>query len=186
MSTESARPQRADARRNRARVLAVAQQVFEAEGLGVTVDDVARRAGVGVGTVYRHFPTKEALFEAIVAARVAQLAQDAKALAAADDPGAAFFDFFEMMIKKVALNKAFGEALSAAGRDLSEISRTSGQMVQEAQALLLKRAQDAGAVRADLTPAELKAVVVGIVTMERHLDGEPGRLTKIVLSALRT
>jgi AcrR family transcriptional regulator len=66
--TETDRPLRADARRNRARVLAVAQEVFETEGLAVPVEEVARRAGVGVGTVYRHFPTKEALFEAIMLA----------------------------------------------------------------------------------------------------------------------
>ena len=186
MSTEPARPQRADARRNRARVLEVAHEVFATEGLGVTMDDVARRAGVGVGTVYRHFPTKEALFEAILASRIEQMAQEARALADAEDPGAAFFTFFESMIKSVVLNKAFGEALSAAGRDLAEISQKSGGMVHEAQAVLLKRAQDAGAVRPDVTPAELKAIIVGIVTMERHLHQEPGRLTEMMLRALRT
>jgi AcrR family transcriptional regulator len=184
LSTE--RPLRADARRNRARLLEVAQNVFETQGLGVTVDDVARRAGVGVGTVYRHFPTKEALFEAIIASRVEQLAMTARELADAPDPGAAFFDFFTDMITSIVRNKALGEALSAAGRDLVEISRTSGQMVQEAQAILLKRAQDAGAVRADVTPAELKAVLVGIIAAVRHLDEEPGRLAAIMLDGLRT
>ncbi|GAB3911773.1 TetR/AcrR family transcriptional regulator [Kibdelosporangium lantanae] len=184
MSTE--RPLRSDARRNRERLLAVAQDVFETRGLGVTVDDVARRAGVGIGTVYRHFPTKEALFEAIIASRVEQLATTARALAESADPGAAFFDFFTDMITSIVRNKALGEALSAAGRDLTEISRTSGQMVHDAQAILLERAQAAGAVRADLTPAELKAVLVGIITAARHLDDEPGRLAAIMLDGLRT
>jgi AcrR family transcriptional regulator len=184
LSTE--RPLRADARRNRARLLEVAQDVFETQGLGVTVDDVARRAGVGVGTVYRHFPTKEALFEAIVASRVEQLATAARELADAPDPGAAFFGFFSDMIRSIVRNKAFGEALSAAGRDLAEISQTSGRMVHEAQAILLERAQAAGAVRADVTPAELKAILVGAITAERHLAGEPGRLAEIMLDGLRT
>jgi AcrR family transcriptional regulator len=184
--TETARRQRADARRNRARVLEVAAEIFEDEGLAVPVDDIARRAGVGVGTVYRHFPTKEALFEAIITSRVDQLAEEARALAGAEDPGAAFFGLFADMIKKIVLNKALGEALVAAGRDLTEISQTSGRMVQEAQGVLLKRAQEAGAVRADVTPAELKAMLIGIVMMERHLGGEPGRMSQMVLGSLRT
>jgi AcrR family transcriptional regulator len=160
--------------------------VFSTEGLGVPVDEVARRAGVGVGTVYRHFPTKEALFEAIITSRLEQLAEEARQMADAADAGEAFFTFFEVMIKGVVLNKALGEALSAAGRDLRQISVTSGKMVQDAQAVLLKRAQEAGAVRPDIDAAELKAIVVGIVTAERHLGGEPGRLAKMMLDGLRT
>ena len=74
------RPLRADARRNRAKVLEAAEEVFASEGLAVPIDEVARRAGVGVGTVYRHFPTKEALFEAIVVARLEALVERAEEL----------------------------------------------------------------------------------------------------------
>jgi AcrR family transcriptional regulator len=183
--TETDRPLRADARRNRARVLEVAQQVFETEGLAVPVDEVARRAGVGVGTVYRHFPTKEALFEAILVHRVEQLVVDAKALADADDPGAAFFGFYRNMIKRVVGNKALGEALSAAGRDLMEITATAGQDLRAAQDVLLHRAQQAGAVRADISGDDLKAILVGIVTTERHIGGEPGRLGVLMIESVR-
>jgi AcrR family transcriptional regulator len=183
--TESDRPLRADARRNRARVLAVAQEVFETEGLAVPVDEVAKRAGVGVGTVYRHFPTKEALFEAIIMTRLDQLAEQAESFNDAEDPGEAFFHFFVVMVKQIVLNKALGEALSAAGRDLATISDNSGKVVREALAVLLKRAQDAGAVRTDVSGEDVKAIMLGIVTMEKQRGGEPGRLARIMIENLR-
>ncbi|ALG14139.1 TetR/AcrR family transcriptional regulator [Kibdelosporangium phytohabitans] len=183
--TETERPLRADARRNRARVLEVAQEVFETEGLAVPVDEVARRAGVGIGTVYRHFPTKEALFEAILISRVDALVADAKALADADDPGAAFFGFFVRMIEKVVGNKALGEALATSGRDLSDVMGPASQELRAEQDHLLARAQQAGAVRTDVTGADLKAILVGIIAAERHIGGEPGRLGAIMFQALR-
>jgi AcrR family transcriptional regulator len=87
------KPMRADAVRNRARVLEAADRVFALEGAAVSIDDVAREAGVGVGTIYRHFPTKEDLLQAVVISRVESLVDQARALAAADDATAAFFDF---------------------------------------------------------------------------------------------
>src|SRR6201993_1371971 len=87
------RPLRADAARNRENVLRAARDAFAKFGYGVPLDQIAARAGVGPGTVYRHFPTKEALFEAVVTARVTDLVSDARARTDADDPGAAFFGF---------------------------------------------------------------------------------------------
>nr|WP_042177586.1 TetR/AcrR family transcriptional regulator [Kibdelosporangium sp. MJ126-NF4]CTQ93560.1 Transcriptional regulator, TetR family [Kibdelosporangium sp. MJ126-NF4] len=183
--TETERPLRADARRNRARVLDVAQQVFETEGLAVPIDEVAKRAGVGIGTVYRHFPTKEALLEAILISRVEALVAEAEALADADDPGAAFFGFFVSMIEKVVGNKALGEALASSGRDLMDVLGPASQALRAAQDHLLARAQQAGAVRADVNGADLKAILVGIVAAERHVGGEPGRLGAIMFESLR-
>ncbi|MFC7761813.1 TetR/AcrR family transcriptional regulator [Catellatospora bangladeshensis] len=85
-TVEPVKPLRADARRNRAKVLQVAYEVFAAEGLGVPIDEIARRAGVGAGTVYRHFPTKEALYRAIVVDRVEHLVATARELAATQAP----------------------------------------------------------------------------------------------------
>ena len=82
-----ARPMRADAVKNRQRILDAAEAIFATEGLSVPIDTVAERAGVGVGTLYRHFPTKEALFEAIVTARLEYLLELARAHAGAADPG---------------------------------------------------------------------------------------------------
>jgi AcrR family transcriptional regulator len=121
-------PLRADARRNRARVLEAAQEAFTAEGLSVPLDEIARRAGVGAGTVYRHFPTKEALFEAVVVHRIQGLTEDA-----------------------------------------------------------LTRAQQAGSVRRDVGVADLGALVLGCLTMERQASGggPPGRLVAVVCDGLR-
>src|SRR5579859_3112251 len=101
---------RADAERNRQRVLEVAQAVFAAEGLAVPIDEIARRAGLGVGTLYRHFPTKEALFEAIVIDRMGALV-DA-------DAGEAFFAVLGRVIEEGAVKKDFIDALSAMSTDV--------------------------------------------------------------------
>src|ERR1035441_8815003 len=92
------RPLRADARRNRLKVLEAARAAFAAEGIAVPLDDIARRAGVGAGTVYRHFPTKEALFEAVVADQLQLLVGDAREALRADDAGEAFFGFLATVI----------------------------------------------------------------------------------------
>ncbi len=87
------RPLRADAARNRARVLDVAYETFAAEGLSVPIDEIARRAQVGAGTVYRHFPTKENLFQAVIEDRLRRLIDDGYALLKSDGPGEAMFSF---------------------------------------------------------------------------------------------
>src|SRR6476620_4963253 len=87
------RPLRADAARNREKVLRAARDAFAESGYGVPLDEIAARAGVGPGTVYRHFPAKEALFQAVVTARIEDLIDNARARTDADDPGGAFFGF---------------------------------------------------------------------------------------------
>src|SRR5881409_3662812 len=100
--TQPARPLRADARRNRARVLQVAYETFAAEGLAVPIDEIARRAGVGAGTVYRHFPTKEALFEAVFADRVRHMLADGRALLDSVGPGEALYAFLREIVRTAA------------------------------------------------------------------------------------
>src|SRR6201996_6309358 len=94
---EDSRPMRADAARNREKVLRAAREAFAESDYGVPLDEIAARAGVGPGTVYRHFPAKEALFEAVVTARIADLVADARNRAGAADPGEAFFGFLARM-----------------------------------------------------------------------------------------
>ena len=94
------RPLRADARRNRDRVLEAARAAFGAEGSDVSLDEIARRAGVGAGTVYRHFATKEALFEAVVFDRIGELVEEARALSDDPDPGRAFSSFVERLARE--------------------------------------------------------------------------------------
>jgi AcrR family transcriptional regulator len=149
------RPLRADARRNRDKILAAAGDAFAASGYGVPLDEIAVLAGVGPGTVYRHFPAKEALFEAVVTARVEDLVADARARAGADDAGAAFFGF---------LARIAGEA--AAKRDLPDAIAIAGSLQQDLQAALgalLSNAQKAGEVRADISTPELIMLLKALI-----------------------
>lgn len=111
------RPLRADARRNRERVLAVAREAFAAAGVGVPLDEIAARAGVGAGTVYRHFPTKEALFEAVIVARVQDLLTEARDRLHAADPGAAFFGYLARLGAEAAMKRDMSDAFSGADID---------------------------------------------------------------------
>jgi AcrR family transcriptional regulator len=152
---------RADARRNRARVLEAAEEVFAAKGTSASTGEIARAAGVGVGTVFRHFPTKEALLEAILIGRMQRLADDAEAGADADDPGAAFFAFFERMVEQSATKKAFSDALAVAGVDVQSLVAPVARNLHKAIAVLLARAQKAGAVRSDVRVGEVIALFKG-------------------------
>src|ERR1700722_20337839 len=124
----SPRPMRSDAVKNRQRILEAAEEIFATEGLSVPIDTVAECAGVGVGTLYRHFPTKEALFEAIVTARLEQLLQVAKEHAVAADPGEALFCFLREFAQQASAKHDLFDALSSAGID---IKSTCSEMVDE-------------------------------------------------------
>lgn len=155
---------RADARRNRARVLEVAAEVFATEGLAVPVHEIARRAGVGTGTVSRHFPTKESLFAAIVLERMAALTAHADALAASQEPGEAFFQYFSALVHAGASNRGLAEALAGAGYDLDAIGAEAGHDVSGRLRDLLTHAQAAGEVRPEIQYADLKALMVGCLS----------------------
>lgn len=160
-SDDGERPLRADARRNRARILEVAFEAFAAEGLSVPVQEIARRAGVGTGTVSRHFPTKEALFEAVLLDRAGLLAEQAAELARSADPGAAFFEFFSLVITAGATNQGLAEALAGSGYDLEAIGGRADTDIMGGLRDLLGKAQRAGAVRGDVDVADVKALISG-------------------------
>jgi AcrR family transcriptional regulator len=152
---------RADARRNRARILEVAEAVFAERGTSVSTEEIARVAGVGIGTVFRHFPTKEALLEAVFTSHLRRLADEAEALAAADDPGAAFFAYFARVVEQSATKNAFAAALAAAGIDVNQAREQVGGDLRSALEGLLTRAQRAAAVRDDIGAPEVLALLVG-------------------------
>ena len=180
---------RADAERNREHVLKVAQDVFATEGLAVPIDEIARRAGLGVGTLYRHFPTKEALFLAIVIDRLEHLAAEARALATAADPGEAFFGFLSRMVHEGSVKRDFMDALSSSGADLGRTLATIKASYRAALAVLLKRAQDAGVVRRDVSVLEVHALVTGTFGSLDRLGKDAAqarkRLLAIVCDGLR-
>jgi AcrR family transcriptional regulator len=182
------RPLRADARRNRARILEAAEAVFPASGLSTPVEEIARHAGVGVGTVYRHFPTKEALFEAILVTRLERLVEEAGSLPSATDAGAAFFELFTRIVEEAAARKAFADALVRAGVDVKAATSAAGQELLRVLGALLTRAQQAGAVRHDVDLDQVTALLVGACLAAEHgnLDrGVQARALAIVFDGLR-
>src|SRR4029079_1570878 len=100
---------RAESQRNRDRILEVARDTFAAEGLSVPVAEIARRAGVGTGTVSRHFPTKDSLYEGIIRYLVTGIVHNTRERAAARDPGTAFFEFFALMVDQMAVNRGLAD-----------------------------------------------------------------------------
>lgn len=185
----SGRELRADARRNRERVLRTAQRLFAADGLGVSLDEIARRAGVGPGTVHRHFPTKEALYLAVATDQLRQLVAQAETLAATDDP-AALFTLLSRMMANGAENVAVKSALEAAEFDLRTAAPDVAADLTRHVTDLLDRAHAAGAVRHDLTAGEVMALVAGAFTAIRHAGADTSRehsahLAQIILDGLR-
>jgi AcrR family transcriptional regulator len=168
------RPLRADAARNREKVLRAAREAFAESGYGVPLDEIAARAGVGPGTVYRHFPAKEALFEAVVTARVEDLIADARGRADAADPGQAFFGFLARVAQESAAKRDLPDAISIAGSLREDLHATLD--------VLLLRAQQAGAVRAGVRTSDL---VVLLKAMFASLaDSTDPALRELVFSVL--
>lgn len=178
---------RADAQRNRVKVLEAASAAFAEEGLAVSVQRIARRAGVGTGTVSRHFPTKDDLFRAIVLSRVERLVERARALAEEAEPGEAFFGFFAYMVAEGAINRGLSEALAGAGFDMEGAAIEAGYDVGAALRDLLVGAQRAGAVRADVTVVDVKALMLACLTREftQPEEGARERLLDVVRRGLR-
>jgi AcrR family transcriptional regulator len=186
----SDRELRADARRNRERVLRTAQQMFAADGLGVSLDEIARRAGVGPGTVHRHFPAKEALYLAVAIDQLEQLAAGARVLAATDDPATALFTQLSRMVASGADNAAVKSALAAAEFDLRTAAPDVAADLTSQVADLLDRARAAGAVRDDVTVEDVMALVAGAFAAIRHAGAEASsqraaHIAQIVLDGLR-
>jgi AcrR family transcriptional regulator len=184
-TADPARPLRADARRNHDRLLEVADAVFAERGVAATSDEIARAAGVGIGTVFRHFPTKEALLTAVYQARLQRLAARAAELATADDPGAAFFDYFRAVVEQSGQKAAIADALVEAGVDVR--AEAGGFRFRDAFEVLLRRAQAAGAVRGDIGVPELIALLVGASRAMEQAETEPvrARTLAIVLDGLK-
>jgi AcrR family transcriptional regulator len=181
-----ARVQRADARANRARILDVAEEVFGQGGESASTEEVARLAGVGIGTVFRHFPTKAALLEAVLTRRFDRLREQAGALLDAADPGQAFLGFFRYLVADAPAKIGIAEALLDVGGDGGEAARASAGL-RRAFGALLDRAQQAGAIRDDAGLPEVYALLVGVsrVAAREHPGEEvTARMLTIVFDGL--
>ncbi|MEU4744608.1 helix-turn-helix domain-containing protein [Actinosynnema sp. NPDC023658] len=180
---------RADARRNRARLLEVAAEAFAAGGLTVPLDEIARRAGVGPGTLYRHFPTREALFEAVVQERLQRLVDAARTRHDAEHAGDALFEFMELLVAEAGPKKDLVDALTGAGVDVrARLAATAAELRTQVRRLLV-RAQLAHHVRADVTVADLMALISGILRSHHAVDqpdhADPARALAVVRDGMR-
>jgi AcrR family transcriptional regulator len=186
-SAETIRRPRADAVRNRERVLEAAKLVFSAGGPDASLEAVARRAGVGIGTLYRHFPTREALFEAVYRREVQQLSELAEALKNEAAPVDALRRWLRSNVEFVATKKGMSAALALAVHGSSELHAFSFDRLTKAVGALLDRAVAAGEIRADIGPEDLLRALVGMC----YMHDQPGwqksvmRLVDVFVDGLR-
>lgn len=167
---DHSRKPRADAVRNRERVLEAAKAVFNAGGPEASLEAVAKRAGVGIGTLYRHFPTREALFEAVYRREVEQLSELAEQLKTAKDPVEALRRWLRSNVQFVATKKGMAAALALTFQSSSELAAFSMDRLTKAVGSLLDRAVAAGNIRPDISPEDLLRALVGMC----YLHDQPG------------
>ncbi|MEV6299056.1 helix-turn-helix domain-containing protein [Actinoplanes sp. NPDC051861] len=171
---------RADAERNRAKVIKAAMTAFATEGLSISVAEIGRRAGVGTGTVSRHFPTKESLYAAIVLAKVTEIATEARTLIETLPPADAFFAYFAYMVEEAATNRGLAEAMSGGGYDIEKAVDGTEEDLATLESTLLHNAQAAGAVRSGVTRDEVKALIGACVAVPSRTH-----MVEIVSAGLR-
>jgi AcrR family transcriptional regulator len=178
------RPKRADARRNYEKVLAAAREAFAEGGESTALEEIARRAGVGIGTLYRHFPSRQALLEALYVDEVEELCRSAAELDG-NDPWEALNTWFERFIGYIATKQALAaELLNYVDRD-AQLFRTSRAALWNAGEPLLQRAQEAGVVRADVGIGEVIQMVMGIAKIPTGDPRQTQHILRIALDGLR-
>jgi AcrR family transcriptional regulator len=186
-SAEKTRKPRTDAARNRDRVLEAAKTVFSAGGPEASLQAVARTAGVGIGTLYRHFPTREALFEAVYRREVQQLGDLARQLKDESDPVEALRHWMRCNVEFVATKKGMSAALALAAYKNPELYSFSFDQLTKAVRELLDRAIAAGKIREDISPDDLLRALVGMC----YMHDQPGwqasvlRLVDVFVDGLR-
>jgi AcrR family transcriptional regulator len=188
VGSERPRQQRSDSLRNQARILEAAEEVFGSEGLAVPIDAIAERAGVGVGTIYRHFPTKEALFEAIVLRHFRHLVERVQCLTSAEDPAGALFSFVSELVSEAVAKRDLADALAGAGIDVKAAAGELKQDLENAMEHLLVRAQQDGSIRADVSIADLMSLVGASCMADERIGrtaGSPARMLAVVCDGLR-
>jgi AcrR family transcriptional regulator len=187
-SDKTGRRPRADAVRNRERVLEAAKTVLSAGGPDASLEAVARAAGVGIGTLYRHFPTREALFEAVYRREVQQLADLAEQLKEQAQPVEALRRWMRSNVTFVATKKGMLEALALAAYKNSKLFSYSFDRLTQAVGGLLDRAIAAGEIRNDISPEDLLRALIGMC----YMHDQPGwqksvlRLVDVFIDGLRT
>jgi AcrR family transcriptional regulator len=181
------RKPRADSIRNRELLLDAAAQIFSAGGRQASLEAVARQAGVGIGTLYRHFPTREALFEAVYRHEVDHLVELAEQLAGEADSVEALRKWLHANVRLVAAKKGMIGALQLVAHGSPDLKAYSFEQLTGAIHLLLGRAIEAGEARSDIPPEDLLRTLIGIFYSQSAADWQPAalRLVDIFVDGLR-
>jgi AcrR family transcriptional regulator len=174
------RPQRADARRNYEKLIAAARDTFATEGVSTSLEEIARKAGVGIGTLYRHFPTREDLLESVYADDVETVRRSAEEVADLP-PWDALATWLYRLVDYLATKRALAEAVNF-GSDLYQSGRAS---VHESGEKLLLRAQEAGVARGEVTFDDVLRLIAGVTMIEFVEPGQRDRVLGMALDGLR-
>jgi AcrR family transcriptional regulator len=183
----AARKPRADAQRNRERILEIAKEAFTRSGANISLDDVAKHAAVGAGTLYRHFPTRDALLEAVYRTEVEKLAAAERKLAATMPPLEALRAWMLLFVDYIETKQIIAPALNTLVGGPSKIFEASGDLIKGAIHALVKRAVKSGDIRPDLDPLDLLRALVGVANVASAPDWPQSarRLVDILLLGSR-
>ncbi|HLX89967.1 MAG TPA: helix-turn-helix domain-containing protein [Acidimicrobiales bacterium] len=181
---EGERPMRADARRNYERLLEAAREVFGSEGAEASMEAVARQAGVGIGTLYRHFPKRIDLVEAVYREDVDELVRSAEVAAAELEPWLAVVSFLEAFVRYAQSKRTFLNELREAFEKHPDLKLRSRERIDEAAELVVGRAQRAGVVRTDVSGEDVMRLVGPMCTMATLTPEQTARLLPMILDGL--
>jgi AcrR family transcriptional regulator len=186
-SHSDGRKPRADAQRNRERILEVAKQAFTRSGADTSLDDIAKQAGVGPGTLYRHFPTREELLKAVYRNQLENLAAAGEKFAETMPPVEALRAWLLLFVDAVAAKQIIAPALNTLVGDHKKVFEASYAQVHEAIRRLVKRAVKSGDIRKDLDPSDLLRVLVGVANVASSPDWQQSatRLVDILIADSR-
>ncbi|MDB5515629.1 MAG: TetR family transcriptional regulator, partial [Tardiphaga sp.] len=181
------RKSRADAQRNRIRLLETAKAAFAEKGSGASLNEIARTAGVGAGTLYRHFPTRDALIEAVYRNETEQLVAAATRLAETHPPMTALREWLLLFVDYMATKHGMYEALNSIAGGTSDLYSASTAQVKQAIAKLLDRAVASGDIRLDLDPLDLLRALAGVANISSGPDGKQAakRMVDILIAGIR-
>jgi AcrR family transcriptional regulator len=186
-STAPARKPRADSARNRQLLIDTAKQGFSELGLNVSLEEIARRAGVGIGTLYRHFPSREAVVEAVYRREVEQLAEAVPQLLETSPAGEALHKWMHLFVDYIATKRVIAPSLATAAGRTSALYATSAELITRAVSTLVKRAVASGDVRKDIDPSDLLRALVGVSygNPDAGWEASARRLVDILMDGLR-
>lgn len=182
-----ARKPRADSARNRQLLIDTAKTAFADLGVGVSLEEIARRAGVGIGTLYRHFPSREAVVEAVYRREVEQLADAVPRLLKASPPDEALHKWMHLFVDYIATKRLIAPSLEAVPGGASALRANSAELIANAMATLVKRAVEHGRVRKDIAPSDLLRAMVGVSygNPDEAWEGSARRLIDLLMDGLR-